>query len=409
MADLNEHLSSLPDSYLFRSIETKVQALQKEHPHTSFLNLGIGDIQEPISPHLVSALCSASQEMGHPTAFKGYGPSQGYSFLREAIFYAEYRHLGISADEIFISNGAKSDLAHFQELFSSTCKIGMPDPAYPVFWESHLMAGKASGSQLVKLLCLEANNFLPTPPFEHCDLIYLCSPNNPTGTAMTRKDLHRWVEYALKHQAILFYDGAYASYITSPDCPKSIYEIDRAKEVAIEIRSFSKSAGFTGLRCSYSVVPKELTASLQGKPASLHTYWKRRQDTKFGGVPYPIQQCAAAIYSPRGQKEVTARIETYRQRALFLLEGLNKLGFTLFGGVDSPYIWCKTPHTLSSWEFFEQLLHQAHIICIPGKGLGNGGEGFVRFSAFTNPKDLAEALLRMKKCTFIKKESLTKT
>lgn len=408
MANLNPHLEKLSGYYFFQDIDQRTKALKAKHPQAILLNLGIGDITKPLTPHLLSALCSASQEMGDKNTFHGYGPSQGYPFLREAIFYGEYSDLGISADEIFISSGAKCDLAHLQELFAVDSKIGVTDPAYPVFLDANVMAGRTlSWSEkedryegIVTIPCLEENRFLPLPPSSHCDLIYLCSPNNPTGAALTRSELKQWIDYALEHRSILLYDGAYEAYISSEECPHSIYEIEGAREVAIEIRSFSKSAGFTGLRCSYSVVPKNLRASLNGRETTLHSYWKRRQDMKFGSVPYPIQKCAAAIYSPEGQAEVKERLGIYKEQARFLLDGLKSLGFTVFGGIDAPYVWCKTPNAIGSWDFFNHLLQQAHVICIPGKGFGKSGEGYVRFSSFADPQILAEGLLRIKQAIF---------
>lgn len=404
MANLNPHLEKLSSYYFFQDIDQRAKALKAKEPQAILLNLGIGDITKPLTPHLLSALCSGSQEMGDKNTFHGYGPSQGYSFLREAILYGEYASLGISADEIFISSGAKGDLAQLQELFALDSQIGVTDPAYPVFLDANVMAGRTlpwSEEEeryrgIVTIPCLEENGFLPVPPDAQCDLVYLCSPNNPTGAALTRQKLREWVDYALHHRSILLYDGAYEAYITSPDCPRSIYEIEGAREVAIEIRSFSKSAGFTGLRCSYSVIPKNLRAHLGGRETPLHAYWKRRQDMKFGSVPYPIQKCAAAIYSPEGQAEVKERLRVYQEQARFLLDGLKSLGFTAYGGIDAPYVWCKTPKNMGSWEFFTCLLEQAHVLCIPGKGFGKSGEGYVRFSSFTDPQILAEGLLRIK-------------
>ncbi len=404
MANLNPHLEKLSSYFFFQDVDQKIKALQTKNPQAILLNLGLGDITKPLTPHLLSALCSASQEMGDKNTCTGYGPTQGYPFLRETILYGEYRNLGISADEIFISSGAKCDLAHLQELFALESKIGVTDPTYPVFLDANVMAGRTNFwsendecyDGFLPITCLEENEFLPLPPKTGCDLVYLCSPNNPTGAALTRKELRKWVDWALEHRSVLLYDGAYEAYISSEDCPHSIYEIEGAREVAIEIRSFSKSAGFTGLRCSYTVIPKTLLATLNGRETSLHSYWKRRQDLKFGGVPYPIQKCAAAIYSPEGQTEVKERIRIYQEQTQFLLEGLKKIGLTVFGGINAPYIWCKTPQNMSSWDFFNYLLEKAHVICIPGKGFGKSGEGYVRFSSFNNPQVLAEGLLRIK-------------
>jgi len=402
MANLNPHLEKLSSAFVLE-FDRKYKVAQEKKPQERFLNLGFEDVAKPLTPHLLAALCTASEEMGNKQTFRGYGPVQGYPFLREAILYHEYSDLGISADEIFISNGAKCDLGHLQELFAPDCTIGISDPAYSVFLESNILAGRTLGwseekgyyDGVISIPCKEENGFLPLPPSKPCDLVYLCSPNNPTGVALTRKALRLWVDYALEHRAILLYDGAYESYITSEECPHSIYEIEGAREVAIEIRSFSKSAGFTGLRCSWSVIPKNLSAALNDRQVSIHPFWQRRQMMKFGGVPYPVQKCAAALYSPQGQAEFKERIRGYRQQALFLLEGLKRLGLTVFGGIDAPYVWCKTPGGLSSWEFFDRLLEKAHLLCLPGRVFGKNGEGYVRFSSFADSQVLAEGLLRI--------------
>ena len=399
MVKLNPHFAKLSSYYLFPEIEKKAALVKSRHPDPHMINFGLGDVTKPLPPTLLAALCSAAQEMGDRHTFRGYGPSAGYPFLREAIAYGEYRHLGIAADEIFISNGAKCDLGHIQELFDIDNRVALCDPAYPVYIDTTVLAGRTKGFSesgeyegIHYVPCLEENGFIPSPPSFPTDLIYLCSPNNPTGAAMDRRSLRGWVDYALEHQSVIIYDGAYESYISSDQCPHSIYEIEGAKEVAIEIRSFSKSAGFTGLRCSYSIVPKELRV----QDTSLHSLWRRRHDTKFGGVPYPVQKCAASIYTPEGHKEVQGIIQMYKDRARFLLEGLKKLKLTVFGGVDAPYVWCKAPQSLTSWQFFDLLLERLHIICVPGRGFGLQGEGFVRFSAFAEPAQLAEGLLRMK-------------
>lgn len=404
MANLNPHLDKLSCGYFFQEIDRKAKALKEREPDAVLLDLGIGDITKPLAPHLLAALCTASQEMGDRKTFRGYGPSQGYPFLREAILYGGYHRLGISIDEIFVSNGAKCDLANIQEIFSPDCKIGICDPSYPVFIDSNVMAGRTHAwseekgcyEGILIVPSVEKNGFLPLPPSDPCDLIYLCSPNNPTGVAMTRPVLKLWVDYAIEHRCILLYDGAYEAFISSPECPHSIYEIEGAREVAIEVRSFSKSAGFTGLRCSYMIVPKNLRAQLNGKDVSIHSLWRRRQDTKFGGVPYPIQKCATAMYTEEGKAETQEVIGIYKERARFLLNGLKSLGFSVYGGQDAPYVWCKTPKGMHAIEFFDQLLEQAKIICIPGSGFGCLGDSFVRFSAFADAQILADGLLRIK-------------
>ncbi|MBF8263619.1 MAG: dapL [Parachlamydiales bacterium] len=403
MVKLNPHFAKLSTYFLYPEIEKKVAQIKAKQPGKAMINLSLSDITKPLSPTLLAALCSASQEMGDRNTFRGYGPSQGYAFLREAISYGEYRHLGISSDEIFVSNGAKCDLSHIQEIFDIDNRVAICDPANPVYLDTTILAGRTheaneqgeyGGVQTIP--CLEENNFIPHPPSAPCDLIYLCSPNNPTGTAMDRRSMRQWVDYALDNQSVIIFDGAYEAYISSDDCPHSIYEIQGAKEVAIEVRSFSKTAGFTGLRCSYTVVPKELRANLNGSDVSLHSLWRRRHDTKFGGVPYPIQKCAAAFYSPEGNREVKEIIYMYQERARFLVEGLRKIGLTAYGGRDAPYIWCKAPCSMTSWQFFDDLLTRLQIISVPGPGFGRRGEGFVRLSAFAEPSQLAEGLLRLK-------------
>lgn len=404
MVKLNHHYQKLSDQYLFTEIEKKIGALKAKTPDAQLINLGVGDVTKPLPYPIVSALVAASQEMGDKKTFRGYGPSEGYLFLRQAIAENDYKALSISPEEIFISDGANSDLADLQELFAVDNKIAIPDPAYPVYLDTNIMAGRTrlplkTGRYggVVYLPCTEENGFNPLPPDTHADLIYLCSPNNPTGAAMDRPLLEKWIRYAKEHEAVILLDGAYEAYITSPNTPHSIYEIEGAKEVAIEIRSYSKSAGFTGLRCSYTVIPRQLKIRDAGRVHSLNALWRRRVDAKTNGVSYPIQKAALATHSPAGQKEIRELIRSYGERARFLKEGLEKLGYTIFGGVDAPYLWCKTPGKLSSWDFFDMLLENAHIVAIPGRGFGVFGEGFVRFSAFAEPTALAEGLLRMKK------------
>lgn len=404
MVKLNHHYQKLSDQYLFTEIEKKIGALKAKTPDAQLINLGVGDVTKPLPYPIVSALVAASQEMGDKKTFRGYGPSEGYLFLRQAIAETDYKTLSIAPDEIFISDGANSDLADLQELFAVDNKIAVPDPAYPVYLDTNIMAGRTrlplkTGRYggVVYLPCTEESGFNPLPPDSHADLIYLCSPNNPTGAAMDRPLLEKWVQYAKEHGAVILLDGAYEAYITSPNTPHSIYEIEGAKEVAVEIRSYSKSAGFTGLRCSYTVIPRQLKIRDAGRVHSLNALWRRRVDAKTNGVSYPIQKAALATHAPAGQKEIRELIRSYGERARFLKEGLEKLGYTVFGGVDAPYLWCKTPEKCSSWEFFDTLLENAHIVAIPGRGFGVFGEGFVRFSAFAEPTALAEGLLRMKK------------
>ncbi len=404
MAKLNHHYTKLTGSYLFQEIERRAAAFREKFPKVELINLGIGDISRPLPPSIVSALESASQEMGSFDTFKGYGPSQGYLFLRDAIRENDYKDLGISSDEIFVSDGAKNDIANLQEIFDVDNKVAMPDPTYPVYIDTNVMAGRTrpllkSGGYggVIYLPCNEKNQFVPDLPNRPCDLIYLCSPNNPTGVAMNRDNLQKWVQYAQQAKAVILFDGAYEAYIRSPNCPRSIYEIEGAHEVAIEIRSFSKTAGFTGLRCSYTVVPKALKL-LEGRQwFSLHDLWKRRHDTKFNGVPYPVQKAAAAVYSQQGKEEVKALIDSYLEQSKLLLQTLTKGGFKAYGGIDAPYLWVKAPAEAPSWHFFDYLLEKTHIISVPGSGFGAAGEGFVRLSAFGPSNFLAEASKRLVK------------
>lgn len=402
MVKLNHHYQKLSSDYLFPEVEKRVAAHKSKNPQASLIHLGIGDVTRPLSPSIVYALSNAAQEMGEKTTFKGYGPSAGYLFLRQAIADFDYKGLGISPDEIFVSDGAKCDIANLQEIFSIDNRVALPDPTYPVYLDTNVMAGRTrlplkTGrfGGITYLACTEENGFMPRPPGTHVDLIYLCSPNNPTGVAMDRTLLKEWVDYAKAHEAVILFDGAYEAYITS-DAPRSIYEIEGAKEVAVEIRSYSKSAGFTGLRCSYTVIPHQLKIRDVGKTHSLHALWKRRCDTKTNGVSYPVQKAAAAIYSPKGQQEVREIIQTYSERARFLRTGLQHLGYTVYGGIDAPYIWCKTPNKMNSWEFFDLLLEKAHLVTIPGQGFGSMGTGFIRLSAFAETTAMADGLLRLK-------------
>lgn len=388
MLKLNQHFFKLRGSYFFLEIERRIALFQEKNKQAELFNLGIGDISQPIPPTINQALTLACQEMGTAGRFKGYGPSEGYLFLREKIAAFDYENLAISPDEIFVSDGAQNDMANFQELFSPKSKIGVPDPTYPVYLDSNVMAGRTKSltkngvyGNVTYLACNEENQFQPQTPSFPLGLIYLCFPNNPTGVSFDRASLEKWVCFAKENKALLLVDGAYCAYITSPNYPKSIYEIEGAKEVAVEFRTFSKSAGFTGLRCSYTVVPKNI--NIEGK--SLHALWKRRQDTKFNGVAYPIQRAAEACFSQSGKKEVQELVSNYLHRANSLKKGLTKAGFTAYGGVDSPYVWCKTPEGLKSWDFFDQLLQKHQIVCLPGSGFGKEGENFVRFSGFAPP------------------------
>jgi LL-diaminopimelate aminotransferase len=404
MVKLNHHFSKLTAGYLFPEIERRVTAWGAETGISDWINLGIGDVTQPLAPSLTAALEAASREMGSSHSFRGYGPSQGYPFLREAIAHHDYRGLDVTPSEVFISDGAKNDLGNLQELFALETRIAVPDPTYPVYIDTNVMAGrtrlplKVGGyGGVVYLPCTESNQFIPDLPNRPCELIYLCSPNNPTGSAMTREALEKWVRFAKEQRSILLFDGAYEAYIRTPGIPRSIYEIEGAKEVAVEIRSFSKTAGFTGLRCSYTVVPHALKVVEGNQTLSLHQLWKRRHETKFGGVPYPVQKAAAAVYSPQGQIEVRAQVDGYLRGAKLLREGLQRIGYQVYGGIDAPYLWLKTPDALSSWECFDLFLKKARVISVPGSGFGSKGEGYVRLSAFAPEARLVEALERIEK------------
>ncbi len=398
MAKINHHFQKLQAAYIFPEIEKRVEKLQQKQPSAKFLNLGIGDITYPLFPSVTKALFDATSEMSEQP--KGYGPSCGYEFLKKAIAENDYQN--ILPDEIFISDGINSDISNIQEIFSAENRVAVIDPAYPVYVDTNVMAGRTRPQLkiggyggITYLVCTEENGFQPEPPTSHVDLIYLCSPNNPTGVSLNKDLLGRWVKYAKKHGAVILFDGAYEAFITS-DAPRSIYEIDGAKEVAIEFRSFSKSAGFTGLRCSYTVVPHELKIRDAGTVHSIHALWKRRVETKSNGVSYPIQKAAFSLYTPEGKKAIREAAFAINARAKNLLDGLKQIGYTVYGGIDSPYIWCKLPPKISSWEFFDFLLENAHIISVPGSGFGKGGEGYVRFSAFAETEVIVETLSRFK-------------
>ena len=365
MTLMNENYLKLPGSYLFSTIGKKVAAYKAAHPDQKVISLGIGDVSAPLVAAVIKALHQATDEMGRAETFRGYGPEQGYAFLREAILKHDYQARGIelSADEIFVSDGAKSDVANFQELFAPSCKVALQNPVYPVYLDTNVMAGRTGIFEngrfggVIYLPCTEETNFVPLLPKEHADIIYLCSPNNPTGATLSKEQLQQWVDYATEHKSILLYDSAYEAYITQPDIPHSIYEIPGAQKVAVEFRSFSKTAGFTGTRCAYTVVPKALqvTAS-DGLKHSLNALWLRRQTTKFNGVPYVVQRAAEAVYSPEGQTQIKQVIAGYQQNAQIILKALGAAGITAFGGINAPYIWLKTPKGLDSWSFFDKLL-----------------------------------------------------
>ena len=391
---INDHYLNLSSNYLFADIAKKVQAFKAENPEAEVISLGIGDVTQPLCPAVVEALHKAADEMGQGATFRGYGPERGYDFLRNAIVENDYRARGIDidADEVFVSDGAKSDTGNFQELLSADCVVAVTDPVYPVYVDSNVMAGR----RIVKLPCTADNNFVPSLPEERVDVIYLCYPNNPTGTTLTKGQLKKWVDYALQNDVLIFYDAAYEAFIQSEDVPHSIYEIPGAKQCAVEFHSFSKTAGFTGIRCGYTIVPKEVKSEeLRVKNLSLNQLWSRRQCTKFNGTSYISQRAAEAIYTPEGKQQIRATVDYYMQNARLMREALGNMGFTVYGGIDAPYIWLKTPKGMISWEFFDWMLHTAHVVCTPGAGFGPSGEGYVRLTAFGTHENTEKALRRI--------------
>ena len=405
MFNVNEDFLALPGGYLFAEIRRRVGAFAEKHGATDIISLGIGDVTQPLAPTVVAALHEAVDHMATPQRFQGYGPEQGYEFLREAIADHDYAGLNISAGDIFVSDGAKCDVGNFQELFAGDSVIAVTDPVYPVYVDSNVMAGRTGSwdgtrwSEVVYLPCTAANDFTPDFPKRVPDVIYLCYPNNPTGTVLTREALTAWVHYARKHGCLILYDAAYEAYITDASIPRSIYEIDGAQEVAVEFRSFSKTAGFTGLRCAFVVVPAALrVATVDRKRVSLRDMWLRRQTTKYNGCPYVVQKAAAAVYSEAGRREIRATVGAYMDNAGHMRQALAGMGLTVFGGVHAPYLWVQTPGGADSWEFFQRVLEEARVVCTPGVGFGPSGQGYVRFTAFGQPDKTAEALTRMGRC-----------
>ncbi len=404
MTQLNVHYLKLQGSYLFSTIAQKVRAYKQAHPDANVISLGIGDVSQPLVPAVVNALEKAAREMGQTETFRGYGPEQGYAFLREAIAKHDYqaRNIDISADEIFVSDGAKSDVANFQELFAQNSVVALQDPVYPVYLDTNVMAGRTENfengryGKIIYLPCTEQTNFAPQLPNAHADIIYLCSPNNPTGAALTKEQLQTWVDYARAEKSIILFDSAYEAYITDPEIPHSIYEIPGARDVAVEFRSFSKTAGFTGMRCGYTVVPKSVQVYDEaGHAHALNALWLRRQTTKFNGVPYIVQRGAEAVYTPQGQAQIKATIALYQQNAQVILRALTQVGIKAFGGQNAPYIWLKTPMEMASWDFFDLLLNRAQVVGTPGVGFGLCGEGFFRLTAFNTPTLTQEAARRV--------------
>lgn len=405
MPRINEAFLNLQASYLFAEVKRRSQAYREAHPDARLIDLGIGDVTLPLPPAVVRALEVAVGEQASAETLKGYGPYIGYEFLRGEIAAHDFgaRDVKLGADEIFVSDGGKSDAANIQELFAQDSVVALMDPAYPVYADANVMAGRSRPADstgryvdFVYLPCTAENDFQPALPDRHVDLIYLCYPNNPTGAVMTRGALGRWVDYARAHEAVIVYDAAYEAYIRDADVPHSIYEIAGAREVAIECRSFSKSAGFTGLRLAYTVVPKEAQGrTARGEAVSLNTLWLRRTSTKSNGAPYIVQKAAAAAYTPDGQKQVRRLIDYYMENAAIIRDGLMAAGLTVYGGRNAPYLWVRTPAGLSSWDFFDKLLADAHVVGMPGSGFGPSGEGYFRLTAFGSREQTEEAVARI--------------
>lgn len=406
MALVNEHFFKLPNNYLFSDIAKKVNAFKVSHPKTDLIRLGIGDVTRPLPQASIKAMHKAVDELANKETFHGYGPEQGYDFLIDAVIRNDYTPRGVylEPDEVFISDGAKSDTGNIGDILRHDNSIGVTDPIYPVYIDSNVMCGRAGiledgrWSNVVYLPCLSENNFVPEIPDRRIDILYLCYPNNPTGTVISKAELKKWVNYALENDTLILYDAAYEAYIQDPDIPHSIYEIKGAKKVAIEFRSFSKTAGFTGVRCGYTVVPKELTAAtLEGERIPLNRMWNRRQCTKFNGTSYITQRGAEAIYTPEGKKQVKAIIQYYMANARIMKEALESTGLKVFGGENAPYLWVKAPGEVSSWKFFEQMLYEANVVGTPGVGFGPSGEGYIRLTAFGERADCEEAMKRIRK------------
>ena len=399
MIFINENFLKLEDSYLFSTIAKKVAEFQKNNPEKKIIKLGIGDVTKPIVPAVIEAMHKAVEEMGTIEGFRGYGPEQGYEFLRKAIIENEYKDLGIELDEIFVSDGAKCDCGNIVDIFGENNKVAITDPVYPVYVDTNIMSGKKEN--IVYLPVLEKNSFVPELPKEKVDIIYLCFPNNPTGMAISKQDLKKFVDYAIENKAIILYDAAYEAFITEEDIPHSIYEIEGAKEVAIEFKSYSKTAGFTGLRCGYVVIPKSVKGYTQsGDTVEINKLWNRRTTTKFNGTAYVIQRAAEAVYSEEGKEQIKANIKDYLENAKIIKEGLIEAGFTVYGGVNSPYVWLKTPNNMSSWDFFDELLEKANVVGTPGSGFGSCGEGFLRLTAFGTKENSIEAIKRIKEIKY---------
>ena len=407
MARINEHYQKLPAGYLFPEIGRRVRAFAAAHPDARVIRLGIGDVTEPLAPSIVAAMHAAVDEMGQRETFRGYGPEQGYDFLIDAIREHDFaaRGVTIGADEVFVSDGSKCDSGNVQEIFDAGATVAVTDPVYPVYVDSNVMAGRTGPlgpdgryARLVYLPATRANGFVPAPPQQPVDFAYLCSPNNPTGTVATRDQLAAWVAWARAAGAVILFDAAYEAYISDPSLPHSIYEIDGAQDCAIELRSFSKRAGFTGVRCAFMVVPKTVTGTTAaGQRVPLNALWARRHSTKFNGASYVVQCGAAAAYSRAGLAETAAQVAFYMENARLLRDGLGRIGISIYGGQHAPYLWIETPGGIPSWDFFDQLLQRAHVVGTPGAGFGPAGEGYFRLSAFNSRANIEEAIARIQK------------
>lgn len=408
MITINENYLKLQDSYLFSNIAKKVAKFTEENPDKKVIKLGIGDVTLPLAPVVGEAIKKASDEMLKKETFRGYGPEQGYDFLREKISKYDYETLGVAIDkdEIFVSDGAKCDTGNIGDIFSAGNKVAITDPVYPVYLDTNVMAGRSGMydekigkyPNILYMPCTAENNFEPELPKEKVDIIYLCFPNNPTGTVLNKQQLKKWVDYAIENKALILYDAAYEAFITEENIPHSIYEIEGAKDVAIEFKSYSKTAGFTGIRCGYVVVPKEVKGyTKQGEEISINKLWNRRQCTKFNGVSYITQKGAEAIYTEEGQKQIQENIQYYLDNAKIIVEGLGEIGLETYGGINAPYVWLKLPEGTKSWDFFDKLLEEVGVVGTPGVGFGPSGEGYFRLTAFGNRENTIEAIERIKK------------
>ncbi|MCD8315986.1 MAG: LL-diaminopimelate aminotransferase [Eggerthellaceae bacterium] len=403
MAKVNPEYAKLPGNYLFSDVAKRTEEFQKANPEIDLVRMGIGDVTRPLAPAIITAMHEAVDDLSRAESFHGYGPEQGYEFLRSAIAENDFKRHGIDItdDEIFISDGAKSDCGNIGDIFARDNKVAVCDPVYPVYVDTNAMAGRAGDydkeaerwTNICYMPTTAENGFSPELPDEHVDLIYLCSPNNPTGTVLSREALIKWVDYANRHNAVILFDAAYERFITEDGIPHSIFEIEGAKTCAIEFRSFSKTAGFTGARCAYTIIPK----ALERQGQSLNFMWKRRQSTKFNGASYVIQKAAAAVFSPDGERQVNETIRYYQQNAAVIKEGLERAGFKVYGAVNSPYVWCKAPQEMDSWDLFDLLLEKAHVITTPGSGFGPSGKGYIRLSAFGEAPAIKEGVRRIEK------------